>query len=570
MYNDIEVYYKENIPYNLRISNKWIHSKFPEIEAKRQFEELKKILNSNQNIKTIFFIKVGLGYIIDLFLQENYQLYWYEKDPKIKNFAIERIEKKYNQKIEKFSNLNFISSFDGEFLLEWKEKLLFTEIFYFKTYLEKQDYIMIDLYYRKKFFYSVNFHTVKKFEKIWISNFYKNFIYFSFFDSIDSLKNILMNQPVLLISGGPSLDYWIDLIQKYQTYFFIICVDTALSTLIENQIQPDFVISVDSQLMNYLHLERYISKIRFLIIDPVISNLTIKNCIKNENSKIFVFNNSLPFVSNLYSKIFKEFSFLKSGGSVTTTALDFAKFLNAKPIFLCGTDFAFVNNLIHTQYSRIEKRFLWKFDRIHSLEFFNYKQLTAIPRRFCLTIDKKPIPTNDKLLIFKEWLEKNYDSYKENELYLLYRNGAEIKNINKILTKEEFLKFIQKFPELKLNKEEFIREKIKQNSKNYKKDLLNDIYKKFIILKEYIDKILNLIEKKEGLIEISEIENQILEIEELKLLQFTEIHKFMFLNSQNIESNLQQTKEIYQTIQETLKIHLNFLEKSLLISQVIE
>lgn len=567
MYNDIEIFYKEDIPYNLKISNKWIHSKFPEVEAKRQFEEFKKILNSNQNIKSIFFIKVGLGYIIDFFLQEDYLLYWYEKNHKIKKLAIERLEKKYDKKIEKFSNLNFITSFDGEFLLEWKEKLVFTEIFYLKTYLEKEDYIMIDLYNRKKFFYSVNFYTVKKFEKIWISNFYKNIIYSSFFDTIDSLKNKLDNQPILLISGGPSLDYWIDLIKEYQNHFFILCVDTALSALMENQILPDFVISVDSQLINYLHLEKYLNKIRILILDPVVSNLTIKNSIKNKNSKIFIFNNSLPFVYSLYSKIFPKFSFLKSGGSVTTTAIDFAKFLNAKPIFLLGTDFAFVQNLIHTKYSSLEKRFLWRSDRIHSLEFFNYKQLTAIPRKFCLSIDKKLVPTNDKLLIFKEWLEKNYNLYKENDLYIIYGNGAEIKNINKILSKEEFLKFIQKFP--KLNKDELII-KIQQKSKNYKNDLLNNIYKKFIILNEYINKILNLIEKKEDLVEIIKIENQILEIEELKLLQFTEIHKFMFLNSQNLENNLEQTKEIYQTIQENLKLHLNFLEKSLFISQIIE
>ncbi|MFN3603229.1 MAG: motility associated factor glycosyltransferase family protein [Leptonema sp. (in: bacteria)] len=566
---DLEIQYKDGIPFNLRIHNKWVHSKFPEIESKRQFDEFSKNLKM-QEIHSMIFVKIGLAYILDYFLDFPYQIYWYEPNPEITEIALKRLRKKFQDfDWRHLPKIHFLKNFDADFIREFGENLIYSELFFLKTYLEKQDFIIIDLYYRKKFYFSVNYHTIKKFETIWISNFYKNFIFSEYFYPIDVLKNILKSFPVLVIAGGPSLDLWLPIIQMYQNKVFIIAVDTAFNALVQNQIQVDFLVTVDAQWINYLHLQGLWDHISYLIADPVVCNLTIRNSI--QHAKIFIYNNSLPFVSYLYLKIFPELSFLKSGGSVTTTAIDFANFLNAKSIFLVGADFAFVKNQIHTKYSQIEKQFLYKNHRIESLDFFNYKQITAIPRRYCLDLYKKQIPTNDKLLIFKNWFENNHQLLQKNQFYLLYGNGADLKNTKKVLSKEEFIEQIATYPAL--TKKIVLENSIKiQNTKKTKEEILIKVYQNLISLKEKIENLLEILEvpSTKNYTEIDNLEKKILNFEELKLLQFTEIHKYFSSFVGDIEILNKQSKEIHNSIKTHIELHLQFIKKSLSILQLME
>lgn len=555
----IEIYYANEIPFNIRFDSRWIHSKNPEIEAKRQFQEFYQNI-INEQIQMILFIKIGLGYILDFFLDLDYSLYWFEPNITIRNLALERIKNKYQSFGLYYQKLNIIEEFSPKLLQEWGEKLLLTEIFYLKTYLSKEDLVTIDLFYRKKFYYSVNYQTVKKFEKLWISNLYKNFLYAQNFYAIDSLKGILKNFPVLIVSGGPSLDQWIPILKKYHERFFVISVDTALNALVSNHIHVDFLISIDAQFVNYLHLEGLLNHINYLLIDPLTCPLTVRYSIHNAN--IFVFNNSLPFVKFLLLQLFSEISFLKSGGSVTTSALDLANYMEAKEIFLVGADFSFVNHLIHTKYSKIENRFLYKMERIFSLEFFNYKQMTAIPRKYCFDINKNKIPTNDKLLIFKEWYEKNTQLNKD-KIFLLYGNGYDLKQTKKMFSKKELEGILKDYPVL--NKKNYLEKIIKNfNKKNSIQEILSTIYKNLSVLKQKIEIVIFLLkDKKLESRDILELENEILSFEELKLLQFTEIHKISFLSFSQKEAFEKQLEEVYEAIRLNLEFHLECIRKSL-------
>ncbi len=558
---DIEVFYKNHLPFNIRFQKRWVHSKYPDIEAKRQFQEFYNHIKNHQ-VYSIFFIKVGLGYIFDFFFDFHYDLFWYEPNINIRNIALERLRKKYtNFELNYQNKLTIIKEFSPKFIQEWGEKLLFSELFYLRTYLTKEDYITIDLYYRKKFYYSVNYQTVKKFEKLWISNFYKNFLYAQKFYPVDILKNVLKGFPVVIASAGPSLDRWIRIIKKYQNRFFILCVDTAFYTLVKNQIQVDFLVSVDAQFINYLHLEGLSRYTKNLLIDPLTCPLTVRDAIKN--SKVFVYHNSLPFVDFLYNKLFSEISFIKSGGSVTTTAFDFANFLSADKIFLLGTDFSFVNRLIHTKYSKIENRFLFKTNRIFSLEFFNYKQITAIPRKYCLDVNKNKIPTNDKLIIFKEWFEKNIPLNPNKEIFLLYGNGYDLQGTKKVYKEQELGEILTQYPVL--DKENYLEKIIKNyNKKNSIYTILNSTYKHLLILKEKLEILIQFLEDNNTESKnILELENDILNFPELRLLQFTEIHKLSFSSNLPEEILQKQLEEIYKTIKLNLEFHLECIKKSL-------
>lgn len=58
--------------------------------------------------------------------------------------------------------------------------------------------------------------------------------------------------PTLVVSAGPSLNKNLELIKNIQKYCYIIAVDTALRILLKNDIQPDLIIALDPQTLNFL------------------------------------------------------------------------------------------------------------------------------------------------------------------------------------------------------------------------------------------------------------------------------------------------------------------------------
>ncbi|MCS7204246.1 MAG: DUF115 domain-containing protein [Leptospiraceae bacterium] len=563
---EVEIIYKNDLPINVKFQGKFIHSINPGVEAKRQFEHF--IKNINEKKENIIFFKIGLGFIIDEFIEKtSLKLIWFEPIEKIRNAAIERLSKTILNFYDIQNKRIFIhSEFNLEYIKKLNESILNYEIFFLKSYLDKNDYVLIDLFYKKKFYFQVNLNTLNKFEDLWISNFFKNLLFINKVYPINVLKNIIANQTLLIVAGGPSLDEWIPIIKKYKEHFWILSVDTALNTLVKNQIIPDFILSVDAQSINYLYLEKYTGLESTFIIDPTTYYQLIKRI--NYQKKVVIFSNLLPFVSYLLDKAFSEKVIeLKSGGSVATIALDLASLMGANPIFFCGLDLSFPKNLIHTKFSLVDMRHLFKTNRTHSFEFFNFKQTRALTKKFCFNHQNQIVLTNDKLLIFKNWFEKNYHSYKDKNIYVLYGNGCIIQNFQYIFNENGFHQLINK---------SFIKssiEEIKQKKKDNLKKTYYKIIKNLIEMDKIIsniNKILSIKEKLtfEKLQEIHILEEKLKSYEELQMIIINE--PLNNLTTNTFKENIQISKEIYEKIQIGLRKLVKKVYKSLHISHIID
>lgn len=565
----IEVIEKDHIPYNIRINHKFVHSSYdPYKEAQRQ---VSTILNSHKEIDTIICYKVGLAYIIEnLILNTHYLILWIEPFTLIQSLALKRLNNCMNNFDEIYKKrIRFLESLNHELIQEISSEILRYEMIYLKSYLEKKDYVLIDLFYRKKFYVEVNYNTIKKFEKNWIANFYKNIIHYNKINFVNKLNNICKDCPALIVAGGPSLDDWINEIKRVQEYYIIITVDTALKALIKAGIIPDFVISVDAQVINYLHMECKILTPVFIICDPVVSHLTIKQFLQHH---IFLYNNSLPIVNFIFSQFGENVFFLKSGGSVTTTALDFANFIGCRKVFFVGLDFSFPQKRIHTKFSSVEYRMLYIMNRLNHLEFYNFKQLTSIPKKYCLDQKNEKVRTNDKLLIFKTWFEKNYMNYKHMELYLLYGGGCTIRNFTILTDKIAFLRIQQN----KIDKE-----KLFSQFQNYEvlqkvdtKLVLKNIYEHLKEIHIKIKEILNIlqeltkdIENQNLASELYRLEKELFNYEELKMIHFYEMK---FFRSSIYKENIELSYDLYKNILDSITYHINYLKKSISILHFLE
>lgn len=155
--------------------------------------------------------------------------------------------------------------------------------------------------------------------------------------SASLLKNALRGASVLVLGGGPSLDEHLDWIIKNRNSFYIFAVARIASRLIELDLEPDFVFSVDPSDKSYQmsrEILRFSENVIFINQFHVASGL-----IKNWTHRKFFTGNLLPWDSGLNPSPGDYFG--GAGPTVTNHAVATAGWLGAKHIYLCGVDFCF-------------------------------------------------------------------------------------------------------------------------------------------------------------------------------------------------------------------------------------
>ncbi len=146
-----------------------------------------------------------------------------------------------------------------------------------------------------------------------------------------SSYSFLKETQVLFIAAGPSFGKNIEWIKKNQNNFFIVTIGATVAKLIENNIIPDLIISLDSKQIVLNHFPEHIcNSLKDIIL--LASTMTHKNVLDRfEQNNIFLFETSLQFKS-LSSGII--------GHSVGEIALNLILILGARDVYTLGNDLA--------------------------------------------------------------------------------------------------------------------------------------------------------------------------------------------------------------------------------------
>lgn len=324
-----------------------------------------------------------------------------------------------------------------------------------------------------------NILIVDKFKTIWLQNIKKNINQIGAKKNIFSLtsfKSKFKGKPVLIVNAGPSLDKHLDKLKQWQKKFYIIAVDTALRTLMSHNIKPDFVISLDSQLDNFLDFTGVETEDLNLIAE-ITSNHKI---IEKFQGKMFLFytakmlwdffqKKSIEFIEphyKLFSEQFKPVDSLQTGGSVSTTALDFALYAGFDPIIFVAQDLSFLNYKIYCKGTYVDIR-----KQQMTSKFYNYE--TIISDYIFSQILKEKQKDNENIIVssfvlqqYRLWLEQALSLIKE-KIYFFDSVFFKKWNINEIK--------IEKFPNLEkkihtfdsFNREKSISQDLEAEIKNY-------------------------------------------------------------------------------------------------------
>lgn len=221
------------------------------------------------------------------------------------------------------------------------------------------------------------------------------------------------NVPAIIVSAGPSLNKNIDLLKEAKGKAVIFCVDRALDHVLNQGIEPDFVVTIDSSKpVEYFSKREDVTVPLFCTPD---ASIPVMQAHKGKKIMFAV----KDFVSYLYFELNKKTSPLNTGGCVATGAFSICVGLGFKTIILIGQDLAFSPDK-STHAGGIQG------------DSERYKKVFTMVEG----IDGNPVETRYDWFSYLRWFEDSIKMFPELNVIDATEGGAKIKG-SRIMTLRE-------------------------------------------------------------------------------------------------------------------------------------
>jgi len=273
---------------------------------------------------------------------------------------------------------------------------------------------------------NINKNTLRKFGKTWVRNLLKNMNYFTKYPGIEYFKDMFEGIPSLIIAAGPSLDTILPSLDVLQKHCLIIAVDTASEICLRYGIEPDFLVVVDPQYWNSRHLDRAKLNNTIIISEP------------STYPRVFRLLKGLPtyFCSSLFplgryleSLLSSTRGELGAGGSVATTAWDFARYLKCSPIFTAGLDLGFPYKTTHFKGGYFEERAHTLSDRFNPAEHLSFVYLHDAHPFLLPAFNGDKVLSDKRMIIYKNWFEAQLRNAPDIDVRCITPESAEIQGV---------------------------------------------------------------------------------------------------------------------------------------------
>ncbi len=274
----------------------------------------------------------------------------------------------------------------------------------------------------------VNTNTLEKFANLWMSNSCRNLNYIQQLDGVQKFSNKAQSIPFVIIAAGPSLSSILPFLAEIKKRAILVCVDTALHACLKHNVEPDFIILADPQYYCSLHLEFLESPSSILITEIAAYPSVFRfNC----KEKV-LFSSMFPIGQYFENKLCSKGK-LAAGGSVTTSAWDFALLCNSKEIFIVGMDLGFPKKETHIRGSRFEENAHSTSTKLRTTEAQSLASLYEASSYFTKDYNDNEILTNKKMDLFAWWFESNCKKIEstQTKTYSLTQESRKINGIKK-------------------------------------------------------------------------------------------------------------------------------------------
>ncbi|RTQ94295.1 motility associated factor glycosyltransferase family protein [Lysinibacillus telephonicus] len=328
----------------IKINDYFVHSKYnPIIESERIAEKEYSI-----NCTHIIF-GYGKGYIVDSLLNRMKNECIVIIDPLIEMGLIKIDARHMNYTNIYYWDTNSINTL-GYIISEISEgKALKIKVVVTPNYNKLFDKEYRDLLVYLRNFQNktqINYNTEVQFADEWQHNFAKNVPSIAKDESLAVLHN-KFDLPIVLAAGGPSLTKQLPLLKQIQDHVIIIASGSTINSLLAEDLEPDFVISIDGGETNYKHFKDLHFDKASLIYAPY-NHAGIR---RSFSKKAFVFSQVKQEAVGKYllDNIGINLPILAGGGTVAHYGVTVARLLNSGPIAMIGQDLAYTNNETHAK-----------------------------------------------------------------------------------------------------------------------------------------------------------------------------------------------------------------------------
>lgn len=268
----------------------------------------------------------------------------------------------------------------------------------------------------------INLNTLIRFGRRWVNNLLQNIRVLLKSENVGELTGHFTGVPCLLLAAGPTLDEIAEDLPIWRERCLIIAVDTAAGFCARLGIEPDFLVVVDPQYWNSRYLERTSFR-RTILVSESSTHPRVFRLLPLQT----YFCGSLFPLGKYLEGFIGERGTLGAGGSVATTAWDFARMLGCGPVYCAGLDLGFPRMQTHYRGSFFE-------ERIHSVES---RLDPGEGRIFSYTYGASPFPaenyssgrtlTDKRLVLYKWWFEGQARSWAHEGCLTYVLSGESVR-----------------------------------------------------------------------------------------------------------------------------------------------
>lgn len=423
----------------VRVNNFFLHSKYnPVQEAERIVEK-----EFEPNYVHVVF-GYGLGYIIDELKNKIHKkeslividpLYKnFQDDVKNDNHDFILVEDIKSEVIEKVLDASLRN-------LSIKVKIICSPNY---DKILKEEYIVVlESIKTVQRIHQVRENTTRRFSFDWQENYINNILYTYMNHSLKDIKQ-RYNCPIVVISGGPSLKKQISMLKKVKNNVITIASGSTINSLLQYQIEPDYIVSIDGGIANYNHFKT-IGNIKSHLIFGFSSHNKIQETFPNTKYALLDAGDT-DFQKYVIDKFAIEIPLIAGGASVANYAFTVAGYMTKGPIAIIGQDLAYTDNKSHEDSN---KHFI-KIDEAYKKERGMF-EVTGY-------YEDKVLTDYAFLLMKKDFERLNKQMQHSAPIFNCTEGGVKIEGMNQLP--------FSVFCDLYVNEDENIKESIQSKSQN--------------------------------------------------------------------------------------------------------
>lgn len=297
--------------------------------------------------------------------------------------------------------------------------------------------------------FEVKSATKQNFGALWLSNFEANRNRIRNAQGVSALFEKMPGVPALVVGAGPSLDKNLQYLRAAAGKAVIICVDTILKGLVDEGVEPDFVMTLDPQpdIGNFFH---GVDTLKKILVAPTIAH---PRALEVWRGDVVFYNKYAPDIPQLV-KIASEdpnLGYLIPGGSVLTVGLDLAFRMGTNPIGFAGQDLSYLPGAAYssnTIYAGMEQD-----------EFLREKGDVIVKDK---DIFGREVLTQKSLFVTKQWMEWAFTNWKRKQpadFYNLTEGGIVSKSCKVMPLSEWMARFLKEEKNIGWNIKKALRKK---------------------------------------------------------------------------------------------------------------